>query len=253
VDGVNSYGAALRRTWWIVALGVVVALGVATSMAYAIPDFTPRDKPAYTASSRLLVTSPEGAYIRVSVPRKVDEQTGSGKNGGSESRSTGRTLIVHEPPDVKPLLDAANLYPLLIESDQVRNLRRVMFGPMVGTVRANAVSAVVTPTRYRPSQLPAIDIFATSESAAKAVTLANATSKTFKRWIQIQQKRTKIKPRDRIIIQELRVATDATSSGGPSFAVPVLVALAVLAGFILLALAVDRIFVAPTARPSETR
>ena len=81
-----------------------------------------------------------------------------------------------KPPDVRPLLAAANLYPLLIESDRVTKLRNEMYGPMEGTVRCNgAVSAVVTPTRYRPSQLPAIDIFATSLAEEKAVALAIAT------------------------------------------------------------------------------
>jgi capsular polysaccharide biosynthesis protein len=243
---VNSYGSALRRNWWVVAIGVVVAIAVATWMAYEVPGFTPREKPVYTANARLLVTSSEGSYIRVSVPRRVDDESVSGiASDGSR--------VVNEPPDVRPLLAAANLYPLLIESDHVTKLRAEMFGPMAGTVKANAVSAVVTPTRYRPSQLPAIDIFATSSSAEKAVALANATSKSFKRWIQLEQAETKLKPRERIIIQELRVPTGAVSSGGPSFGIPVLAALAVLAGFGLLAVALDRIFVAPGVRTSETR
>ena len=116
---------------------------------------------------------------------------------------------------------------------------------MEGRVRATAVSAVVTPTRYRPSQLPAIDIFATSPTEEKAVALAIATSKAFRQWIQLEQARTKLEPRERIIIQELRVPTNAVSSGGPSFGIPVLVALAVLAGFGMLAVALDRLFVAP--------
>jgi hypothetical protein len=85
------------------------------------------------------------------------------------------------------------------------------------------------------------------------VALAIATSKAFKQWIQLEQAKTKLKPRDRIIIQELRVPTGAVSTGGPSFGIPVLVALAVLAGFGLLAVALDRLFVAPGVRTSETR
>lgn len=242
----NSSSAALRRNWWVLAIGVVVAITVATSIAYEIPGFTPRHKPVYTANARLLVTSSEGSYIRVSVPRRVDEESASGD-------ATGTSRVVDQPPDVRPLLSAANLYPLLIESDHVTNLRREMFGPMKGTVRATAVSAVITPMRYRPSQLPAIDVFATSSTEENAVALANATSKSFMRWIQLEQAKTKLKPRERIIIQELRVPTGAVSSGGPSFGIPVLVALAVLAGFGLLAVALDRIFVAPGLRTSETR
>ena len=231
----NSYSAALLRRWWVVALGVIAAIAVAAFMAYEIPGFTPREKPFYTANAQLLVTSPDGEYIRVSLPRTAE---------GPDS-----TIVVRQPPDVRPLLQAADLYPLLIESDQVRALRTEMFGPIAGNVTARAVSSV----DRRRAQLPAIDIFATSPSEEKAVALANSTWKAFKRWVQLEQDQTKVKPKERTLIQEIRVPTSAVSSGGPSFAIPVLTALAVLAGFGMLALLLDRVLVPTAVRPSETR
>ena len=233
----NSYSAALLRQWWVIVVGVIVAIAVAAFMAYEIPGFTPREKPFYTANAQLLVTSPDGEYIRVSIPRAGD---------GTETDST---IVVRQAPDVRPLLQAADLYPILIASDQVRDLRTEMFGPMAGSVTAKAVASV----DRRRSQLPAIDIFASSTSEEKAVALANATWKAFKRWLQLEQDQTPVKPKERILIQEIRVPTSAVSSGGPSFAIPVLTALAVLAGFGMLALLLDRVLVPTAVRTSETR
>ena len=83
--------------------------------------------------------------------------------------------------------------------------------------------------------------------------LANSTWKAFKRRVQLEQDQTKVKPKERTLIQEIRVPTSAVSSGGPSFAIPVLTALAVLAGFGMLALLLDRVLVPTAVRPSETR
>ncbi len=242
----NSYTAALLRQWWVVAVGIVVAIGVATYMAYDVPGFTPREKPVYMANAQLLVTSPEGSYIRVSVTRPTEVSPGGSSDGGNDSEGS---ILVREPPDVRPLLQAADLYPLLIESDQVRALRTKMFGPIDGRVVASVIPVVNRPR----SQLPAIDIFASSSTEEKAVALANATWKAFRRWVQLEQQRTKLEQRERILIQPIRVPTNAVASGGPSFAIPVLAALAVLAGFGMLALVLDRVFVPAAVRTPETR
>jgi hypothetical protein len=259
---VNVYGGALLRFWWVVGLGVVVAVVAAASMAYNIPELTPRESVDYTAKAQLLVTSLEGSYVRLSVPRVVETPSSTegsdsarGNSAGQgESGQQGGPLVVRDAPDVKPLLAAANLYPILIESDQVRKLREKMFGPMSGTVQASALAAVSTPTRFEPSELPVIEIFATSGSEGRAIALANATSKAFKQWIKKQQDSRNLSPAERVIIQELVVPRRALASGGPSFGIPVLVALAVLAAFGILALLLDRIFPrgAPKARASET-
>jgi len=251
-------GAALLRFWWLLGLGIVVAIGAAAWMVYDLPDLTPRTKATYTANAQLFVTSPDGSYIRLSVPRAVEtggDTSSSAKSSKKQAstRESGGPLIVRDPPNVQPLLAAANLYPLLIESDQVSALRRKMFGPIPGTVQAQAVGAVSTPSRFVPSELPVIDIFASSSSAQRAEALAFATSRAFQRWIRLEQDRAGLERRERVLINVLRAPHGAVESGGPSFGIPVLVALAVLASFCLLALALDRIFAgAPKTRASES-
>lgn len=230
--------AALRRFWWLLVVGGVVGLLAAVSMVYSIPSFEQREGRTYTAQSRIFVTSPEGQYIRLSVPRELD----SGDGGGRGSSSGGGPLVTQVPPNVEPLLAAANLYPLLIVSDDVTRLRTKMFGAMQGTVAANAFSAVSTPSRFSPAQIPVIDIFATADGPKQSIKLANATADAFGRWIRIEQNRAGIQPAERIIIRELQVPQVAIPSAGPSWGIPMLVALALIAAFGFLAVVLDQIY-----------
>jgi hypothetical protein len=229
---------ALIRFWWMVALGVVVGLFVSLWMVYELPGFTPREQPVYTANARLFVTSSEGQYVRISVPRTVetDSADGTGRGGG------GGPLVVNDSPNVQPLLAAANMFPLLIESDEVAQLRERMFGPIPGDVVANAYSAVSTPQRYSPAQIPVIDIFATSPTTKQAISLAETTADAFKRWIRLEQDRAGVAPEARILIKQLRAPTVAYPSGGPSYGIPILAALAIMAAFGMIAVVIDQLF-----------
>ena len=234
--------ATLLRFWWVVAMGIVIGVGLATWMVYEIPGFQPREQPVYTAPARLFVTSAEGQYLRVSVPR-VAETGGSTGSGGAAGASGagGGPVVLNQPPNVQPLLAAANLYPLLIESDNVARLRQQMFGPIPGTVQASAYSAVSTPSRYAPAQIPVIDVFATSPTRKQAIALADATVVAFKVWIKKQQSRARLDPEERVLIQELRAPRVTIPSGGPSYGIPILVALAVVAAFGMLAFVLDQL------------
>ena len=237
--------AALLRFWWVVALGGVAGVGLALWMVFELPSFTPRDQPVYTSGARLYVTSSQGQYIRLSVPRAVDtgtSDTGTGTTGTRPDSAGSGPAVLNEPPNVQPLLNAANLYPLLIESDQVARQRERMFGSLPGTVQSNAYSAVSTPQRYSPAQIPVIDIYATSGTADQAITLAKATAAAFTRYIRLEQDRAGIAPEERILIQELQAPRTAYPSGGPSYGIPMLVALAVVAAFGLLAVVLDQLF-----------
>lgn len=233
--------AALQRFWWIVALGAVLGVLLAAWMLYELPGFEPRDKLSWTASARLFVTSSEGQYIRVSVPRSLETDTSGTTPRASATGRGGAPLIATDAPDVQPLLTAANLYPLLIESDDIAQLRTKLFGKLPGTVAANAYTAVSTPTRFLPAQLPIIDIFATSATPSQAVTLADATAKTFRRWIRTEQDRAGISPTERILIKQLRAPGQTMATGGPSYGIPLLVALAVAAAFCIFAVLLDQL------------
>lgn len=226
--------AALLRFWWIVVAGAAFGLLIAVSMVYSLPSFTPRDKPVHTAAARLFVTSAEGQYVRLSVPTPVESPgTAGGRDGG--------LVIVDETPDVQPLLAAANLYPLLIESDDVARLREEKFGLLPGEVSATAYTAVSTPQRFLPAQLPIIDIVATSPTPREAMALAQATANTFELWVKRAQDRAEVAPEDRILIEQLRAPREAFPSGGPSYGLPILALIAIIAAFVILAAVLDQL------------
>jgi hypothetical protein len=230
--------AALVRFWWIVALGVVAGLTISASMVYSLPSLAPREDPVYTAAARLFITSAEGQYVRLKVPTPVASPgTAAGRGGGD-----GGVIVVDETPDVQPLLAATNVYPLLIESDEVAALREEKYGPMPGDVIATAFTAVSTPQRFLPAQLPIIDIVATSSSPREAMALAQATADTFELFIRRAQDRADVAPDDRILIEQLRAPREAFPSGGPSYGLPILAAIAIVAAFLILAVVLDQLF-----------
>jgi hypothetical protein len=246
--------AALLRFWWIVVLGVVAAIAGAVSMVYEIPGMAPRNAPTYTAAARLFVTSAQGQYVRLSVPRAVESEVGPGGSQGSGGRRGGGQVVVNEAPNVQPLLAAANLYPLLIESDDVARLRENTYGMLPGTVTATAYTAVSTPMRFLPAQLPIVDIYATSSTPREAIALAEATADTFQTWIGRTQTRAGIPPKERILIDPLRAPREVLPSGGPSYGLPILAALAIMAAFAVIAVVLDQLFPrgARAARLAET-
>jgi hypothetical protein len=168
------------------------------------------------------------------VPRTVESPAG-GERPGDEA------VVVNEAPNVQPLLAAANLYPLLIQSDAVARLREQKHGVLRGTVQATAYTAVSTPARFRPAELPIIDVVATSPTPREAITLAQATADTFRLWIKQRQDRAGVAPRDRILIEQLHAPREVFQTGGPALGIPTLAAVAVAGAFAILALLLDQL------------
>ena len=151
-------------------------------------------------------------------------------------------MLVTDTPDTATLIQAANLYPLLIESDQVELMRERMFGPVVGDVSARAIYAVATPGRFELSDVPVIELMAESQTGGEAIALAEASSKAFIRWISQQQAAAGVEEGERIVVEQLRTPQEATPSGATPTTLVALVTLAVMGAFIALAVALDRIF-----------
>ena len=238
----SGYGPALRRFWWLIALGAIVAMALAVIMVYSVsgipPKFTARDQPVYTAEVRMFVTSGEAPYLRTSVPRFTDVPIGA-------DGTSAPLQQVQDPPDTRTLVAATNVYPLLIESDAVAALRTKMFGALEGEIVAQAIFAAATAARYQPSEIPVIELFATSDSPKGAIALAGATSKAFRAWMAREQGKAKIAPKQRILIQELEAPTDAIATGGAGIGLPILAMLAVLSAFAAGAIMLDRLFPRP--------
>ena len=242
----NSYSKPLIRFWWIVLLGALIA-GVA---AVAVIDRELNAR-TYTATARLLVTSPEAPYYRISTTQVVDDPSqivpgsGTSTTGEGEESSTEaaqRAFLYTNTPDQRSLLAAANLYPLLIEGDQVASLRSDMFGALPGELTARAIFAVATQGRFEPSDVPVVELIAEADRRADAIRLAQATSNAFIEYITQQQDAANLTPRERIVIQPLLTPATAEPSGTAPIALAGIVLLAVWAAFIALAVALDRLF-----------
>ena len=104
----NTTAGALARFWWIVLFGLVAGAAAAVAI-YSL------EAPAkHTATARLMVNSPAAPYLRTQQPLLKAQATRIGAVGKAQLQS-----ITQQAPDTQTLVNAANLYPLLIESDRI--------------------------------------------------------------------------------------------------------------------------------------
>ena len=251
--GPSGFVRAARRFWWVLALGLVLALFAAVSSFYHVSFFPPalesREVVTYSSSTRLLVTSGENPHLRYQVTlfgeltasQEGEEEEGAGRNRGEPP------VIGVSPPDFNVLIRAANLFPLLIESDRVADYRRQEFGEIAGTVTAQGIYAFSTANRFELSEVPVIQLVSTGPDPRSAVDMADKTAKAFIGWIESEQAADEIPARDRIVVQQLDSPQAAASASSASKAMPVLVLMAVIGAFFVLAVVLDRLIPARSA------
>ncbi|HXV57303.1 MAG TPA: hypothetical protein VD704_05490 [Gaiellaceae bacterium] len=240
----------------MLAAGAVVAALAALSARYTISVFPPgldeKTEVSYTASTRLLVTSAQNPYARTGVSfveqiQRPDEGAAAeGEEGAAEDAAgTGgadtQPVIISNPSDFNTLIRLANLYPLLIESDQVARYRHEEFGTLPGSVSAQGIYSVATGNRFELSEIPVIQLVAVSGTPRGAVELADKTAKAFIGWLEQEQTADEIPNRDRIVIDQINVPTAAAASAGPSTTLPLLVFVVVFGAFCVLAVLLDRL------------
>jgi hypothetical protein len=224
-----------------------MVIGLAVSQAAAIfavynvdfatmpPSLTQREQPKYSAQGRLLVTDGDEPHLRRAVTVTVQPPATAGNE-------TPKPVQVSQAPDTGTLVRAANLYPLLIESDQVAAVREDLFGPMKGELKAQAVFAISTPSRFTPSDVPVIQLIAVADSPKQAIDLVRHTTTAFVRWMTDTQDKKRIKPAQRITVTSIQAPKGAISFGGSSSVLPVLVFGIMLMAFAALAVFLDRMF-----------
>jgi capsular polysaccharide biosynthesis protein len=227
--------APLARFWWLVLVGVVAGVAAAAFLIERQPP------PKYQATATVLVTSPSAPYLRTAQPAlggAAAKAPAKGKKAPSAPAATA--------PDTQVLVNAANLYPLMIESDKIRKLREQLFGKLPGRVTANAfASSTNTYGVYHPSPLPVIVVTATSRKPGTATKLVDDTVETFRTWVGQRQADAKVPASQRIMVEQLRVRVATLKSS--SFSMPLFAALVVLAAFCGIALLADRLRPAPRA------
>jgi hypothetical protein len=228
-----------------VLAGVAAALLVLLLSTYRVqrtfpPRFAKKALPYFVASTQLLVDSPTGPYVQTGATRAPVVPSIRGATHSSPVQTT--TTTATPPTQIKPLVDAANLFPIFIESDAVTRLRIKKYGEIPGIVSAKALYASQGQNRYRPSSLPVIQITAVSNGPAKAIRLAEETTHAFDSWLADEQKSKHVPLNQRIIISELHGAAEsATKQGGTRYGLPAILALGVFGAFVGLAVLIDHL------------
>jgi hypothetical protein len=230
----NATTSALLRFWWLVIAGIAAGVLVAGAI------YSLQAEAKHTATTRIFVNSPSAPYLRTQQTQAQTPRVRTVRTG------TGGTRTVKQPPassseapDTQTLVNAANLYPLLIESDRIAKIRESQAGTIPGTVKANALnSSTNTFGVFRPSSLPIVEVKATSHLASNASKLATATVTAFGTWIKDQQRSSGIPSAQRITVTQLQ-APVLTTTGGPSWGLPIFIGALVLLGFCGLAVIVD--------------
>ena len=264
---VAGYARSLRRFWWVLVLGVVVALLAALSARFTISFFPPgleeKEEISWTAESRLLITSADNPHFRsketILVPRGPGGGTGSAEEGdgtgaqGTDAAAQDDNLVpFSSPPDLNTIVRNANTYPYVIESDQVADYRRREFGELPGSVTALGVTSVVTANRVELSEIPIIRLIAVADTPEDAVGLADKTGKAFIGWLENFQESHEIPREDRIVVEQLNTPRGAVASAGPSTTLPVFVFLAVFVAFCVFSVLLDRLLPPRQPRPAES-
>ena len=243
----NDYVRSLLRFWWVLVIGLAVAQLAAIMAVYRVdfssipPELSQRDKPSYSAQGRLLVNDTDQPHLRTGITTKqAVTATADGKTA---------EIPVTQAPDTATLVQAANVYPSLIDSDQVAKIREEKFGPTPGTLKVQALGAVASPSRFTPSRVPVIQVIGIANTPQKAIQLVERTNQAFIIWMTQAQDKAGIKPKQRITVLPLQTPRSAAAFGGSSSTLPVLVFGVVLMAFVALALFFDRMF--PRRQPAQ--
>jgi hypothetical protein len=250
---VAGYAGALKRFWWVLVIGLLFAMFAALSARFTVSFFPPsleeKEEVSYTAEARLLVDSADNPHIRSQKTTfqpigPVDESSEDTDptDPTAEEGDGGQTLVpFSQPPDLNTIVRNANTYPFLIESDGVADFRRQRFGELPGSVSAIGATSVVTANRVELSEIPVIRLVAVADSPEDAIGLADKTGKAFIGWLEKEQKEDKIRPEDRMVVEQLTIPRGAVASEGPSTTLPILVFVVVFAAFCVLAILLDRL------------
>jgi hypothetical protein len=256
----NPSARALVNYWWLVVAGLVVGALAAVIVV------SQQSSKRYTAEAKLFVNAPNDPYLRTqeqTVTPQAPKLHAVRTAVPGTNASTTRLKAVAQPPavsyaapDTDTLVKAANLYPFLITSDAVKQLREQLTGKVPGTVTATALNSSTNGFGvYHESPLPLIDVLAKSKHSGDAKKLADGTGKAFTIWIAARQKAANVPRAQRIAIAQL-AEPKLSSTGGPSAGLPLFVGLLVLLGFCGLAILADRTrgprtAAEPAAEPDE--
>jgi hypothetical protein len=220
---IQLYLRVLWRWKYLVAAGVVVGCGLAY---VAVTHRAER----YRSHTTVFVTQPgfpwgrSGALTEASANPDLPSPQGLG--------------------DPQRLSTLTALYAKLAVADEVQH------GLLARSARTHESISVVAepaPAYSTPAVLPLLTINGTAPTAPRAVALAERATTAFIGWLQKQQTNADIPDDSRVVAQIVNHATRPEQVSHHSKALPVMIALTVIAAFVGLALVLENLM------PSERR
>jgi len=156
--------------------------------------------------------------------------------------------------DPNQLTSLSLLYAQLANSDAVKALMRKE-GPIHGSVAARPVfqSANNNASNASSYLLPLITLTATATQSGWAVQTAQLGTRAFLDYIGQQQNDAKIPGDQRVSVQVLQSASNASIVSAPGVTLPVMVFIAVIIAVIALAFVLENLRQRPTAHPKRGR
>ena len=226
------YGRVLWRFRFLMALGLILAVGLATLSYYNVSfengfELTPRKQEIWQAEATIFLTQqgfPAGRTEQPLVLKRVGTETAAVPKYSEPLRFTG----------------LAALYARLANGDDVK--RRVKQHP--GTARANYRAVPTADTTYGAvTALPMMSIFGSAPTAAEATFVTGLATRIFVEYFQEQQREASIPIEQRLRLEVLNDAGQTVLLDPRKKTLPIVVFLAMM--FATMALA----FVLENARP----
>ena len=207
----------------------LIAAGILAGCALAYVAVTHRSE-SYRSHTTLFVTQPGFPWGR----------------SGALTQATGSPPVPAPQGlgDPQRLATLTALYAKLAVADEVQ---RGLIAKSAREHESISVTAVPAPAYSTPAVLPLLTINGTAPTAARAVALAEHATIAFIAWLQKQQSNADIADDSRVVVQIVNHATRPELVSHHSKALPVMIALTVIAAFAGLALVLENLL------PSERR
>jgi len=216
----------LQTLWnykWLLAFGLVVSVVAAFFAGFTITNgqVESRAVKSYTASTTVLVTSPNDTLFQAQIPGQTIEEG----------------VTAPEPLD---LASATQIYAYLVSGMEIRTEVEASTGPLdEDTESITAIRRTTQPAgdeRFPGSlKLPVLQIVGTAQTAERAEELSSTATDVFVDYVGDQQETKQIPPEDRVQLEVLGygpAVADETSNP----AIPIVVTgFAVFLGFVALA------------------
>ena len=212
-----------HRKLVLCGLGLAIALALLTMFRVGPDGIGYRQSEEWSSTSRLGVTQQGFPWGRLFA------QDATSLTPAEQAKRLG--IPIADPNRFK---DLAFLYAELATSDPVQRLM-LRAGPIDGEVFAVPVIA------QNGITLPLVDVTARAASSDEAIALAQRASGALAKYVEQQQLRNKVPASDRVVLQRLLRAQDATITKPRPKTIPVVVFLVLMAGTIGLAFLLENL------------